>query len=245
VRMAGREASCSGKDADNALKDMDVILGRMVSCMENQQNNNLNHRGSNHDLGGPGKSELLKNFMNMHPPEFVGEGDPDRAENGIRNLEKIFKTVGLNDEMKLLHATFRLENDAACWWEMIDSKGTAAQTVRTWELFKTEFHKNYISLRQSDGATKFTSLARHASYLVEGEDRRAKKFQDGLKPEIQEKTSILNIDDYYEMVERALLTEKSDGDIQRKRARLSGTRPNLSNWQGGRNLNIGGYDLRS
>ncbi|KAK2969471.1 hypothetical protein RJ640_022185 [Escallonia rubra] len=180
----------------------------------------------------------------MHPPEFVGEGDPDRAENGIRNLEKIFKTVGLNDEMKLLHATFRLENDAACWWEMIDSKGTAAQTVRTWELFKTEFHKNYISLRQSDGATKFTSLARHASYLVEGEDRRAKKFQDGLKPEIQEKTSILNIDDYYEMVERALLTEKSDGDIQRKRARLSGTRPNLSNWQGGRNLNIGGNKVR-
>ncbi|KAK2977903.1 hypothetical protein RJ640_001862, partial [Escallonia rubra] len=89
-------------------------------------------------------------------------------------------------------------------------------------------------------ATKFTSLARHASYLVEGEDRRARNFQDGLQPEIQEKISILNMDDYYEMVDRALLIEKSDGDIQRKRARLSGTRPNLSNWQGGRNLNTGG-----
>ncbi|KAK2971048.1 hypothetical protein RJ640_017200 [Escallonia rubra] len=144
VRMAGREASSSGKDADNASKDMDVILGRMVSCMENPKNNNLNHRGSNHDLEGEGKSELLKNFMNMHPPEFAGEGDPDKAENWIWNLEKIFKTMGLNDEMKLFHATFRLENDVACWWEMIDSKSTAAQTVRTWELFKTEFNKNYI-----------------------------------------------------------------------------------------------------
>ncbi|KAK2995847.1 hypothetical protein RJ640_015807 [Escallonia rubra] len=76
---------------------------------------------------------------------------------------------------------------------------------------------------------------------LEGEDRRARNFQDGLQPEIQEKISILNMDDYYEMVDRALLIEKSDGDIQRKRARLSGTRPNLSNWQGGRNLNTGVY----
>ncbi|KAK3009033.1 hypothetical protein RJ639_014985, partial [Escallonia herrerae] len=42
------------------------------------------------------------------------------------------------------------------------------------------------------------------------------------------------------MVDRALLIEKSDGDTQRKRALLSGTRPNLSNWQGGKNLNTGG-----
>ncbi|KAK2971049.1 hypothetical protein RJ640_017201 [Escallonia rubra] len=120
---------------------------------------------------------------------------------------------------------------------MIDSKWTAAQTVRTWELFKIEFNKNYIpqsvklkreaeflkfeqgNLTVQQYATKFTSLARHASYLVEGEDRRARKFQDGLKPEIQEKLSILNIDDSYEMVDRALLIEKCDGDIQMKRAR--------------------------
>ncbi|KAK2977741.1 hypothetical protein RJ640_029102 [Escallonia rubra] len=46
------------------------------------------------------------------------------------------------------------------------------------------------------------------------------------------------------MADRALLIEKSDGDIQRKRARLSGTRPNLSNWQGGRNLNTGGNKVQ-
>ncbi|KAK2978056.1 hypothetical protein RJ640_027097, partial [Escallonia rubra] len=95
-----------------------------------------------------------------------------------------------------------LENDAACWWEMIDIKWTAAQTVRTWELFKTEFNKNYIprsvklkreaeflnfeqgNLAMQQYGTKFTSLARHASYLVEGKYRRAKKFRDGLKPGI-------------------------------------------------------------
>ncbi|KAK2970435.1 hypothetical protein RJ640_020153, partial [Escallonia rubra] len=258
VRMADREAGSSGKDADNALKDMYVILGRMVPCMENQQNNNLNHRGFNHDLEGQGKSEMLKNFMNMHPPDFVGEGDPDKAENLIMNMERTFKTMGRNDEMKLLLATLRLENDAARRWKMIDSKWIAAQTVRTWELFKTEFGEHYIprsvkptredefrnfelgNLTAQQYATKFTSLARHASYLVEGEDKRARKFQDGLKPEIQEKISIRNVDDYYEMVDRALLIEKSDGDIQRKRARLSGTRPNASKWQVGRNLNTCG-----
>ncbi|KAK2967191.1 hypothetical protein RJ640_022447 [Escallonia rubra] len=104
--------------------------------------------------------------------------------------------MGRNDEMKLLLATFRLENNAACWWKMIDSKWIAAQTVRTWELFKTEFNKNYIpqsvklkkeaefrsfeqgNLMAQQYATKFTSLAKHASYLVEGEDKKATKFQD-------------------------------------------------------------------
>ncbi|KAK2969594.1 hypothetical protein RJ640_023706, partial [Escallonia rubra] len=262
VRMADREAGSSGKDADNALKDMYVILGRMVSCMENKQNNNLNHRGFNHDLEGQGKSEMLKNFMNMHPPDFVGEGDPDKAENLIMNMERTFKTMGRNDEMKLLLATLRLENDAARRWKMIDSKWIAAQTVRTWELFKTEFNKNYIprsvkpkreaefrnfeqgNLTAQQYATKFTSLARHASYLVEGADMRFRKFQDGLKPEIQEKISIRNVDDYYEMVDRALLIEKSDGDIKTQSARLSGTRPNASKWQVGRNLNTCGNKVQ-
>ncbi|KAK2973608.1 hypothetical protein RJ640_027518 [Escallonia rubra] len=99
---------------------------------------------------------------------------------------------------------------------MIDSKWTAAQTVRTWELFKTEFNKNYIprsvklkreaeflnfeqgNLTVQQYATKFISLTRHALYLVEGEDRRVRKFQDGLKPEIQEKISVMNIDDTIE-----------------------------------------------
>ncbi|KAK3017140.1 hypothetical protein RJ639_007436 [Escallonia herrerae] len=182
---------------------------------------------------------MLKNFMNIHPLEFVGEGDPDEAENWIRNLEKIFKIMGLNDEMKLLLVTFRLENDAACWWKMINSKWTAAQAVRTWELFKTEFNKSYIP--------RSVKLKREAEFLnfeQEGEYRRARKFQDGLKPKIQEKISVLNIDDYYEMVDRALLIEKSDEDIQRKRARLTGTRPNLLNYQGGRNLNTGGNKVQ-
>ncbi|KAK3026824.1 hypothetical protein RJ639_041896 [Escallonia herrerae] len=105
----------------------------------------------------------------------------------------------------------RLENATACWWEMIDRKWTTAQMVCTWELFKTKFDKNYIprsvklkrmveflnveqgNLTVQQYLTKFTSLARHASYLVEGEDRRARKFQDGLKYEIKEKISILNI----------------------------------------------------
>ncbi|KAK2969593.1 hypothetical protein RJ640_023705 [Escallonia rubra] len=234
---------------------MYVILGRMVSCMENQQNNNLNHRGFNHDLEGQGKSEMLKNFINVHPPYFVGEGDTDKAENFIMNMERTFKTMGLYDDKKLLLGTIRLDNDASRRWKMIDIKWIAAQAVHTWELFTTELNENYLprsvkpnreaefrnfelgKLTARQDATKFTSLARHASYLVEGQDMRFRKFQDGLKPEIQEKISIRNVDDYYEMVDRALLIEKTDGDIQRKRVRSSGTRPNALKCQLGRNLN--------
>ncbi|KAK2967192.1 hypothetical protein RJ640_022448 [Escallonia rubra] len=248
VRMADREASSLGKDADNALKDIALLIEKSDGDIQRQRarlsgtkpNASKWKVGRNLNTGG---NKVQRAWVYIQY-EWLTENQVLLAKDADNALKDI------------------LENDAGCRWKMIDSKWIAAQTVRTWELFKTEFNKNYnprsVKLKREaqfwnfeqrnltvqQYATKFTSLARHASYLVEGEDKRARKFQDGLKPEIQEKISIRNVDDYYEMVDKALLIEKSDGDIIRKWAQLSGTRPNASKWKLGRNLNTSGNKVQ-
>ncbi|KAK2986665.1 hypothetical protein RJ640_010121 [Escallonia rubra] len=117
--------------------------------------------------------------------------------------------------------------DAGFWWKTIDSKWTSSNAIRTWELFTTEFNNKYIlasgrrdselaflQLEQKNKTVQeyekeFTALARHASYLVERGDRKAKKFETGLNPDIQEAIAPLNIFDYHEIVDRALNIERT------------------------------------
>ncbi|KAK2997228.1 hypothetical protein RJ639_026245, partial [Escallonia herrerae] len=76
--------------------------------------------------------------------------------------------------------------------------------------------------------------ARHASYLVEGGDRKARKFETGLNPDIQEAIAPLNISDYHEIVDRALNIERTLGFTRAKRAQMSLSRPPVPQWQAGR-----------
>ncbi|KAK2969634.1 hypothetical protein RJ640_000754 [Escallonia rubra] len=81
---------------------------------------------------------------------------------------------------------------------------------------------------------EFTALARHASYLVEGGDRKARKFETGLNPDIQEAIAPLNISDYHEIVDRALNIERTLRFTRAKRAHMSLSRPPVPQWQAGR-----------
>ena len=75
---------------------------------------------------------------------------------------------------------------------------------------------------------KFTELSRFAPQLIATEEEKALKFQDGLKPYLNNKISILKLGDYSEVVDRALIAEKDNEELhqyreqQRKRNRSDG-----------------------
>ena len=75
---------------------------------------------------------------------------------------------------------------------------------------------------------KFTELSRFAPQLIATEEEKALKFQDGLKPYLKNKISILKLGDYPEVVDRALIAEKDNEELypyreqQRKRNRSDG-----------------------
>ena len=55
---------------------------------------------------------------------------------------------------------------------------------------------------------KFTELSRFAPQLIAIEEEKALKFQDGLKPYLKNKISIMKLGVYLEVVDRALIAEK-------------------------------------
>ncbi|XP_059589949.1 uncharacterized protein LOC132252769 [Vitis vinifera] len=57
---------------------------------------------------------------------------------------------------------------------------------------------------------KFTELSRFAPQLIATEEEKALKFQDGPKPYLKNKISILKIGVYSEVVDRALIAEKDN-----------------------------------
>ena len=79
---------------------------------------------------------------------------------------------------------------------------------------------------------KFTELSRFTPQLIATEEKKALKFQDGLKSYLKNKISILKLGVYLEVVDRALIAEKDNEDLhqyrkqQRKRNRSGGAHGN-------------------
>ena len=68
--------------------------------------------------------------------------------------------------------------------------------------------------------------------MIATEEEKALKFQDGLKPYLKNKISIIKLGVYLEVVERALIAEKNNEELhqyrkqQRKRNRCDGAHGN-------------------
>ena len=60
---------------------------------------------------------------------------------------------------------------------------------------------------------KFTELSRFSPHLIATEVDKATKFQDGLKPYLKNKISILKMGVYSEVVDRALIVERDSKEL--------------------------------
>ena len=64
---------------------------------------------------------------------------------------------------------------------------------------------------------KFTDLSRFAPQLIAIEEKKTLKFQDGLKPYLNNKIYILKLSVYSGVVDRALIAEKDNKELQQYR----------------------------
>ncbi|RVW85748.1 hypothetical protein CK203_033353 [Vitis vinifera] len=116
----------------------------------------------------------------------------------------------------------------------------------TWRQFREAFYKKYFSdsvKRQNVGQfvrleqgemivaqyeAKFTKLSHFTPQLIATEEEKTLKFQDGLKPYMKNKISILKLGIYLEIVDIALIAENDNEELhqyreqQRKRNRSDG-----------------------
>ena len=79
---------------------------------------------------------------------------------------------------------------------------------------------------------KFTELSHFAPQLIATKEEKTLKFHDGLKPYLKNKISILKLNVYSEVVDRALITENDNEELhqyreqQRKRNKNDGAHAN-------------------
>ena len=71
-----------------------------------------------HNDGAEIDLEYLKfaKFRKANPPSFRGAYNPDRPDEWIKAIEKIFMVLAYTKESKGAFATYMLEADAEFWW---------------------------------------------------------------------------------------------------------------------------------
>ncbi|XP_074336234.1 uncharacterized protein LOC141673388 [Apium graveolens] len=120
-------------------------------------------------------------------------------------MEKAFTLIQVSDDSKTHYASYFLKGEANYWWE----------STRALE---EEGEKSV-----SENEAKFTKLARLAPGYVSTEIQKAKRFQQGLKPEVRSGVVALQLKIYPSVVQAALVIEsdqklaiKEKGEKKRK-----------------------------
>ncbi|XP_056163637.1 uncharacterized protein LOC130136990 [Syzygium oleosum] len=180
--------------------------------------------------------QLVEQFLKMKPPKFNGKGDPEAAPDWIEELEKAFEVLGCTDAEKVTLAAYQLQSSANDWWKATKGRVFPVGAELNWAVFVESFYEKYFSenaqekklmefmrLRQGQMTVdqyeaEFARLAKFAPTMVESPRDRARRFRDGLRPDLRSQILSHDIKDYGEMYRRAQIIERD----QQERAAASG-----------------------
>ncbi|XP_040998126.1 uncharacterized protein LOC121244157 [Juglans microcarpa x Juglans regia] len=148
----------------------------------------------------------------MHPPTFDGRGDATLAEDWIQDIEEVLCVLNCTDRRKVLYSTFKLTGEAKRWWisertiREADGRG-----VVSWPHFKQIFFDRFFprSIRDARAkgfadlvqdtmtlhqyAARYIELSCFALYLIPDEEKKTRKFEEGLNNQIYERVVALQI----------------------------------------------------
>ncbi|XP_027169055.1 uncharacterized protein LOC113768775 [Coffea eugenioides] len=182
--------------------------------------------------GNPGhvvesEDRALERFQKFSPPKFLGGPDPDVAEKWLEKTIDIFAALHYSKERQVTFAVFQLEGATRSWWNVIRMKWDREQTPRTWVNFMRDFNAKYfpplvqekkedefIRLRQgtqsvAEYESQFTRLSKFVPELILTEQRRVRRFIQGLNVEIQKDLAVAQISTFSDAVEKALRVENA------------------------------------
>ncbi|XP_027338009.1 uncharacterized protein LOC113851906 [Abrus precatorius] len=148
----------------------------------------------------------LSEFRKNDPPQFTGVDGPDAAELWIREIEKIFLTMGCAEERKVLYATYMLTGDAEMWWHGAHAMLEAQGEVITWAVFKSSFLGKFFPSHVR--ATKEREFYSHPT----SEEWRCQRFSDGLRTDIKRILIPLRITEFADLVDQATIIESLNAE---------------------------------
>ncbi|XP_058207681.1 uncharacterized protein LOC131320822 [Rhododendron vialii] len=209
-------------EATSATPTMERVL---EGLMEVIKNNNSHHPEVPHTRSH------IEQFQKLKPPTFDGKEDPLVAQSWTLEMEKIFEVMECSEEEKVKLATFMFTDEAYRWWLTIKESEPNMKWDRFKEVFNTMYFPpsvkeqmiaEFLNLQQgnmtvTEYAAKFTRLSRFATYVVDTEDRKARKFEGGLKDDFKTKVKLLKLPTYAEVLDRALILESDEKELAKRR----------------------------
>ncbi|KAK2436239.1 cleavage and polyadenylation specificity factor subunit [Trifolium repens] len=255
-----RAPAATGAD-DNQVNQMAHAMNTMAATLTAQA-----HAKAQRDLEKRDRevlaagSRVLTSFNHQNPPKYNGEGGPNAADLWLQAMEKIFGAIHCPEDEKVTLATYQLSGGSEYWWKNTSLMMNAAHEEINWENFKRKFLAKYfpetarerygeefLRLRQGGMnveayAKKFESLSRFFRFFRDGIDENymCRRFQDGLKYELQDAVVPLGIQHFQVLVEKCQEIE----DMRNKRMNRQGnsgaggpSRPSNENQNRGRQGN--------
>ncbi|XP_071906070.1 uncharacterized protein [Coffea arabica] len=156
-----------------------------------------------HQPGGPVDSDdrALERFLKFGPPKFYGGPEPEVAEGWWERITEIFAALNYTEERKVTFATFQFEGAARSWWNL--------------EKREDDFIRcKQGAMSVAEYEVQFTKLSRFAPELIATEQRRVRRFVQGLNVELQESLAVVRIDTFAEAVERAQRVEVARAQVK-------------------------------
>ena len=176
---------------------------------------------------------MMARFLRFNPPRFDGEPDDRRAEFWLAEVEKIFRVLNYSDPRKVKYATYLFEGAACHWWAVVERRWERDEIEGTWRQFREEFLKKYIpqvvrDLREKEFMrliqgpltvakyeAEFNRLIQYAPHILADEERRRKRFIEGLRPDLRRAVTISRTRDYDTAVETAMELEVEFQELRR------------------------------
>ncbi|XP_057969300.1 uncharacterized protein LOC131158445 [Malania oleifera] len=133
----------------------------------------------------------------MRPSLFSGGPDPLVAANWVHDMEDILAVLSCTDEQKVLFATFKLTGEAKRWWRLARLSAKAVEFL----------HLTQGSLIVQQYMARIIELSQFAPFLVPDEERKVRKFEEGLRQSLLERVIGFQAQTVAEVVDRAAVIE--------------------------------------
>ncbi|XP_027151777.1 uncharacterized protein LOC113766514 [Coffea eugenioides] len=230
-RNPEREHEHEPDQVATAIQRMADLLERMVD-QQGQDHGNTTGNPGNNPGNHEGEDRDLERFQKFAPPKFISGPNPDLAESWMDRMLDIFAALRYSDERQISFAVFHFEGAARAWWNIIRAKWERDQTPWTWVNFTREFNEKYLPpivqerreddfIRLHQGAssvaeyeTQFTKLSRFAPELVLTEQKRIRRFVQGLNVEIHEALAAAQLDTFSQALEKTQRIETVRGHVK-------------------------------
>ncbi|XP_075499234.1 uncharacterized protein LOC142537619 [Primulina tabacum] len=154
---------------------------------------------------GPVQTDVYDRFRRLNPPEFMGSTDPAVAEEWIKSLECIFSYLPMKDADKVTCVIFLLMKHTRICKDVRAKKASDFLNLKQGTMSMTE----YIQ--------QFEAGVQYVPYIAQDDTSKGKHFMRGLRSEIKRDVRMSKVATYGEIVERALMAEHDEEDIDRDR----------------------------